>query len=58
MSGRKQEFEEVVSFRLRREEAQRLRELARRDDRPLGNFTRRLVLTGIQQVEQQAGVSA
>ena len=46
------EFGEVLSFRLGHEEARRLRELARRDDRPLSNFTRQLVLAGIRQVDQ------
>ena len=52
------EFDTVVSFRLRKDEAERLRQLARADDRPVSSFMRRVVLGQLQQVSDRQQVGA
>ena len=51
------EYEEVISFRLPKDEAERLRQIARADDRTVGALSRKLIRTGLQQLtsQQQAG---
>ena len=52
------EFGSVVSFRLRPEEARKLRELARADDRPVSVFMRRLTLRELRDACERRAVEA
>jgi len=51
------EYQSVISVRLPKQEADRLRQLARADDRPIGAYTRRLIRSGLDQIEQLPATS-
>ena len=52
------EFDTVVTFRLQKDEAERLRQLARADDRPVSSYMRRVVLSQLWQSSDRQPVGA